>query len=78
MKPYVNFIELESPEFKEVKQALQHLGRVLFPGDNKTIRNANLQWHEWESVVILMFELKGKKKALFLGHSRRWAGTPLV
>jgi hypothetical protein len=76
MKPYVNFLEYE--QNTKVKESIKALDRALFPKTrvHKTI--PNLTWEQWERIAIRLHGLKGRDKALFLGHSRNWAGTPLT
>lgn len=80
MKSYVNFIEFEKNT--EVKKAFSFLSNVLFPDigpDQSKIKICSkLNWEEWEVAIIEGFKLKGKNRALFLGHSQRWASTDLI
>lgn len=87
MKPYVNFNEFNNNE--KVQKAYNFLAAMLFnkldqvytknKQANKIAEILNeLEWYQWEKAIVAGFNLKGKNKALFLGHSRRWAGTPMV
>ena len=87
IKPYVNFPEFEKN--KKVQEAWRLLKVVLSPmlcraytknrraNEVATILNS-LRWDKWGTAVAAGFGLKGKNKALFLGHLRRWADTPLT
>lgn len=80
MKPYVNFIEFEKNT--EVKKAFSFFLNVLTadigPNQNKIKICSKFNCKEWEIAIIEGFRLKGKNRALFLGHSQRWADTDLV
>lgn len=69
MKPYVNF-----PEF-EADPVLKKAWKWFNPFNN---RNRNKSWKDCEKTAIVKFNLKGKRLALFLGHSSRWAGHDLI
>ncbi len=92
VRPYVNYPELDKN--KKVKEAMGFLWQMLFPkigraywgrGSSNKVAQRELEinlnkmdWEQWNKAVIAGFNLTGKNRALFLGHSRHWAGRSLV
>jgi hypothetical protein len=76
MKPYVNFDELATAPV--VMDGLALLRDHLFKPIGKNRRGIDFTWEDCERAIVRQLDLRGKKKALFLGHSRRWAETPIA
>ena len=78
MKPYVNFDEYMKN--KEVQQAMRLLENWVFNGNELCWKGEllRLSWSKVEQIIVCLLGLKGRNKALFIGHSQRWGNYSLV
>jgi hypothetical protein len=73
IKPYVDFVELKRQP--KVELALRLMSKRMFSG--KFDHWSQFTWEQQEGMVIERLKLRGKQLALFLGHSKRWANSPI-
>ena len=69
IKPDVNFTEFKCDSL------LMEAWKSFQPLDDE---NTCFTWEQLEGIIIERFKLTGRRLDLFIGHSRRWAGTDLV